>query len=94
MAAWHGVLGSTTNSCWWEASLAPGALGPCSGWVSSPGAWAAQLWAQLPADAAVGGLNAAQGALIYHLPPPPPSDSGLDVCFVPRRGVSPDRGLL
>lgn len=56
-------------------------------------AWAAQLWAQLPADAAVGGLNAAQGALIYHLPPPP-SDSGLDVCFVPRRGVSPDRGLL
>lgn len=93
MAAWHGVLGSTTNSCWAGGEPGPGSSGALQWLGVLPGSRAAQLWAQLPADAAVGGLNAAQGALIYHLPPPP-SDSGLDVCFVPRRGVSPDRGLL
>lgn len=46
----------------------------------------------LLADTVVGGLNAAQGALISDLLQQP-NDSGLEVCFVPVQGVNPDRGL-
>ena len=95
----HGIV------CWeapqtaagWEARLAPGLWGPAvAGCPRQEQGWAAQLRARLralPADAALGGLKAAQGALIYHLLPKP-SDSGLHVCFVPLEGVDPDRGLL
>lgn len=49
--------------------------------------------AVLLSDTAVGGLNPAQAALIYHLLEQP-SYSGLDVCFVPLQGVNWDHVML
>lgn len=98
----HGAI------CWeaskiaagWEASLAAKAPGRCRV-TGCPlhGRHGERVWpgqpsrGVLPSDVAAGGLNPTQGALIYHLLQQP-SDSGLDVCFVPLGGVNWDHVML